>query len=147
MGLLQPSKANTNPKGRHMPEAQRAAEAASTQDASSDGIKPFGAWMHEQRNGSLHAELGEHLADITARVIELQKSGTLTLTVKIAPTGEGQHSVFISDEVKAKPPEPPRPKALFFSDGKGNLSRRDPRQAELPLKDVSADAPSPRDLS
>jgi hypothetical protein len=129
-----------------MPEAQRAKAAPDSPTPDEAGIRPFGAWLHEQRNGSLHAELGEHLADITARVVELQKGGSVTLTVKIAPTGEGQNSVFITDEVKAKPPEPPRPKALFFSDSKGNLSRRDPRQAELPLKDVSADPPTPREL-
>lgn len=129
-----------------MPEPQRAAATTASPLPESDGIKPFGAWLHEQRNGGLHAELGEHLADVTARVIDLQKAGEITLKVKIAPTGEGQNSVFISDEVKAKPPEPPRPKALFFSDTKGNLSRRDPRQAELPLKDVSIDASTPKDL-
>lgn len=129
-----------------MPDAQAAPAPETPPTEQDDTIKPFGLWLHEQRNGSLHAELGEHLADIAARVIDLQKAGTLSLTVKIAPTGEGQNSVFISDEVKAKPPEPPRPKALFFSDTKGNLSRRDPRQAELPLKDVSADAPPPRDI-
>jgi hypothetical protein len=129
-----------------MGEAQRAEAAQDSPKQDESGIKPFGAWLHEQRNGSLHAELGEHLADITARVIELQKAGSVTLTVKIAPTGEGQNSVFITDDVKAKPPEPPRPKALFFSDSKGNLSRRDPRQAELPIRDVSADTSAPRDL-
>lgn len=130
-----------------MAEAQRATAAQDSPKPNDAGIKPFGAWLHEQRNGSLHAELGEHLAEITARVVELQKSGTVTLTVKIAPTGEGQNSVFITDDVNAKPPQPARPKALFFSDSKGNLSRRDPRQAELPLKDVSTDAPTaPRDL-
>ena len=99
-------------------------------------IKPFGAWLQEQRNGSLHRELGEALAEISQQVEALNKPGKLTLTISVKPAGTAQHMVIVADTIKADVPQPDRPTSMFFTDEAGNLSRRDPRQAELPLKSV-----------
>ena len=41
-------------------------------------------------------------------------------------------------DVECKPPKSP-PASAYFVDDTGNLSRRDPRQMELPLRDAAAD--------
>ena len=102
--------------------------------------KPFAAFLQEQRQGGLAVELSELLADTVAAVSEHQKAGTVTLTVKIKPAGE--NAVSITDEVKCKAPEGDKPSSLFFADDEGNLSRRDPRQPELPLRRVGGE-PAP----
>lgn len=101
--------------------------------------KPFAAFVQEQRNGGLHGELSEALADLVTRCDEHRKSGSLTLTISIAPNADGV-TFTVTDTVKVKAPEPARAAALFFADEAGNLMRRDPRQIELPLRDVSPPA-------
>jgi hypothetical protein len=95
-------------------------------------LNPFASWVQEQRGGLLHSELSELLASVTASVIELGKTGSLQLTISITPS-KIRGAVEISDKVVAKPAEPDRDAALFYADGTGNLSRRDPRQPELPF--------------
>lgn len=104
----------------------------STADA---GARPFVQFLLETREGLLHSELSEGLATVVQSVSEHDKTGTLTLTLSIGPS-KVKGAVEISDKVAFKPAEPDKDAALFFADGKGNLSRRDPRQPELPLRGV-----------
>ncbi len=55
--------------------------------------------------------------------------------VKIAPNRDGM-TLTVSDEVKTKEPEGERGAALWFADEDGNLSRRNPMQQELPIREV-----------
>lgn len=101
--------------------------------------RPFTDVIGEIDRGRLFDELTERLAEVVDGVRLTQKAGELTLKLKISPNGED--AVAIADEVKVKLPEPNKPKSLFFI-GKGNaLSRRDPRQQDLPLRDVSGPEP------
>lgn len=101
--------------------------------------RPFTQFLQEQRNGSLHSELSEKLQELVQAVMEHDKGGSLTLVIKIKPAGNGINLV-LSDDVQCKPPQPERPVALFYADDDGNLSRRDPRQPELPLRDINDSA-------
>jgi hypothetical protein len=98
--------------------------------------RPFNQWLLEQRQGALHGELTARLAEVTAAVAEHQAKGTVTLTITIAPQKHDATAVIVSDDVKAKAPRGDRGASLFFVDDHGGLSRRDPRQPELPLSAV-----------
>lgn len=122
-----------------MSEKAREEEHRPDDEGGGGGDSPrklFAAWLQEQREGLLHGELTDALAEVSAAVIDLNKGGTVELKLKINPAGKGQRAVFVTDEVKAKPPVD-KPSMMFFADGEGNLSRRDPNQTALPLKDVS----------
>ena len=111
------------------------------------GHKPFAQTLREIRNGLLHADLTDRLAEVTVAVVEHDKPGSVTLTLSIRPNAAG--TVTVSDDVKAKVPEGEKPATLFFADGDGNLLRRDPRQMEMTgaLREVPAtDRPAPRDV-
>lgn len=97
--------------------------------------KPFAAFIQEQRGGGLHGELSDAMQTLVQAVDEHRKPGTLTLTVKIAPNSDGA-TVTVSDKLVLKAPEGDRGAAIFFIDVDGNLVRRDPRQIELPLREV-----------
>lgn len=118
-------------------------EAATTpaDEATAEKIpatKPFGAFLHEHRGAGLHNELSEGLAEVVAKVLEHQRKGELTVKIKIAPS-DVDGAVVVTDELKLKAPEPVPSPTLFYGDGHGNLSRRDPRQPELTgLRDASA---------
>lgn len=98
--------------------------------------RPFAAFLTEHRKGALHAELSEALADVVLAVVDYRKQGTLTLTIKVTPNPDGM-TVTVSDDVKATPPRADRGAALWFSDERGNLTRKNPAQMEFALRDAS----------
>lgn len=116
-----------------MSEQQQDAQQGE-QTATAAPLNPFASWVQEQRSGLLHSEISEKLAEVVAGVLDLSKTGTLTLQIHVAPS-KVKGAVEITDKVSAKPPEPDRDAALFYADSRGNLSRRDPRQPELPFHD------------
>jgi len=103
--------------------------------------KPFAAFVQEQRNGGLHGELSEALAELVAAVLEHEKKGALVLTIQVAPNRDGA-TVTVSDKIKLTLPEGERGAAIYFVDEAGNLSRRNPMQQELPLRGVDPPAPT-----
>lgn len=109
-------------------------------DTERPQVKPAAAWLQEQRGGSLHGELSEALAEVTRLVGEREKQGKITLTVTIKPNEGVSGAVLVEDKLAVKPPELTVRPSLFFADADGNLSRRNPNQPELPLRDASAPA-------
>lgn len=102
-------------------------------------IRPFAEWMHEQREGALAVELAEAMNDLVESVNILAKGGTLTLKISIKPSSRGNSSiVLVTDEITVKKPEPEPEPFVFFVDGNANLSRANPAQPSLPLREVPA---------
>lgn len=95
--------------------------------------KPFAAFLQEQRGGGLHGELSDAISEIVAACIEHDKKGQLVLTIDVKPNADGA-TVTIADKIKAVIPEANRGAAIWFVDGEGNLSRRNPAQPELPFE-------------
>lgn len=101
--------------------------------------KPFAAFVQEQRNGGLHGELSDALVELVETVQERQKAGTLVLTVKVTPNKDGV-TVTVVDKVKLTVPDAERGAAIYFVDADGNLSRSNPNQTSLPLREVERPA-------
>lgn len=110
---------------------------ASAKDAPQ--VKPFAQFVQEQRDGAAHGELSEMLQDLVAAVVEHNKAGKLTLTITVQP-GEAYGTYLVRDDVKSSPPKPDKTASLFYADDRGNLSRRNPMQPELPLRPVAGGA-------
>lgn len=96
--------------------------------------RPFNGFLAEQRRGLTHAELSERLSELVNACIEHGKVGALTLTLKVRPTGD---MVEITDSIRVKVPEGERSASLFFVTADG-VSRQNPNQPELPLRDALA---------
>jgi hypothetical protein len=96
-------------------------------------VAPFARFLQEHRGGRLSTELAEALNELVEAVTDTGKAGSLSLTVKIKPAGKGDaHALFVSDDVKVKKPAAERGESLFFADSDSNLTRKDPRQPEIP---------------
>lgn len=107
-------------------------------------IRPFSDWLREQRGGDAHDELSAALNELVESVSETGKVGSLTFTLKVKPAGKGDHgTVIVSDATTLKKPQPERGEALFFITDDANLVRHNPRQEELPLREV----PRPADVN
>lgn len=104
-------------------------------------VRPFAEFLLQQGYGGTHDELTYGLHDLIAAVKDHGKAGTLTLKISVAPVGKGdERQVMVTDAVTLKAPEGKRPTSIFFVDSDGNLTRKDPRQPELPLREVSRPA-------
>lgn len=100
-------------------------------------LKPFAAFVQEQRRGALQTELSEALADLVRACVETGKKGKIQLEIAVAPTKDADGTVYITDQVKLSAPRPDARPSMFFTDENGNVSRTNPRQPELPLRPVA----------
>lgn len=99
-------------------------------------IRPFAEWLHEQRNGLTQSELSDAFNELIEAVAEHGKVGTLTFTVKVKPAARDAHMVVVLDDIKIKKPEGDKAESIFFIDPSGNLTRHNPAQPSLPLREV-----------
>lgn len=99
--------------------------------------RSFADVLRDLSGGATYEKLSLDLADVVQAVNETQKGGTITLTLAIAANGPG--SVTIAESVKTKVPEPAKGKTLFYATTTGHLSRNDPRQTEMKLREVEGD--------
>jgi hypothetical protein len=106
--------------------------------------KAFAVFLQELRDGRAHAELSGQLAELLAKVKETGKGGTLTLKLKIKPSGRGTDvdKVTISDDIVLGLPKCERGEDFFWLTSDNDLSRNHPKQGSLELRDVTPSAPT-----
>lgn len=121
----------------HAPSTLSASSEAADAGESS-ALQAFSAWLFQQRQGALHAELTIALAELLQAVMATDKEGSLTLTVKVKKAGRGIQMI-VSDSVKLNKPTPQvDPSFFFFDEDSGSLTRNDPYQPDLPLQTIPA---------
>jgi hypothetical protein len=84
--------------------------------------------------GNTLAQLSDGLAVLVKEVAALGRPGSLSLTIKLKPTG-GRGQLEVVSEVTTKRPTSEPGKSLFFAGPSGELLREDPRQRKLDLGD------------
>jgi hypothetical protein len=99
-------------------------------------VRPFAEWLQEHRNGLTQSELSDAYNDLIEAVHEHGKMGSLTFTVKVKPAARDAHMVVVVDDIKVKKPEGERGEAIYFIDEHSNLTRHNPAQPSLPLREV-----------
>lgn len=109
-------------------------------------VRPFTDWLREQRNGLCQSELTDHLSDLVEAVSIHGKPGTLTLKITVRPAGKtGLGTVLVSDETSVKKPQAERSEAIWFVDRDFGLTRSDPSQLRLDLREAPR-PPAPKEL-
>lgn len=101
--------------------------------------RPFIDTLRDIEAGGLLDELSETQHSLIDAIRLTGKGGELTIKLAYKPDGNGQMT--IKADVKAKEPALSRGRSLFFLTPEGNLTRRDPRQQDLPLRTVNDDKP------
>lgn len=110
----------------------------SSHDDEGRQVQPFAAFLQQQARGGTHDEASLKLHDLIQAVLDTGKPGKIGLTFDVKPLGKGdERQVIVTGTVVTKMPVMKAAESFFFVDDTGNLSRTDPRQAELPLQDVS----------
>ena len=102
-------------------------------------VRPFADFLQEHAEGTTHGDLSEALHQLVEAVQAHCKAGSLGLTVKIKPMSNSDPSTLVvTCDIVLKAPEADPASKVFFVDKDGNLSRDDPRQLHLPLREVPA---------
>jgi len=106
-------------------------EEARTRNFASEAVE----LLAQQRSGTLLAEIGEGASEIARLIRERGRgSGKVVLTLDIRPaTKGGGKALSIAATVKVTTPKAEVEETLMYVGEDGKLSRRDPRQPELPL--------------
>jgi len=85
------------------------------------------------RRGTLLEDAANDLAVLIAACEETGKPGTLTLAIKIEPQKNDPKALIITDKITLKEPKPEVAATIAFVGADGEITRRDPRQPELPV--------------
>ena len=87
-------------------------------------------FLREHGSGATQNHIADSLRQLVEAVVSEDRSGSLTINIKIKPAGNSG-ALEVSIDHKIKKPEPPPGVSIFFPTPEGNLSRQDPRQMNL----------------
>lgn len=65
-------------------------------------------------------------------------SGEVTIKLKVKSNASDELALRVEDSVTSRLPKRPSGESVFFATTDGGLVRQDPRQQELPLREVSS---------
>jgi hypothetical protein len=101
----------------------------------------FAVALSHMDYGALLPSLSEDLQLLVKEVKASGRAGSLTLTLKLKPTGNRGQLEIVSDSTLKRPKADPG-KSIFFATDRGELLREDPRQAKLKFgEDLDQHAP------
>ncbi len=106
-------------------------------------IRSFSQLMAVAEDGQLNSDLDTEVTDLVATLSDAAASrngkakGKLTVSIDFALDGG---IITLSTDYTVKKPKCARARSAFWATSDNKLSRRNPRQPELPLRDVSAPA-------
>jgi hypothetical protein len=95
----------------------------------------FGNFLSQHRHGETFEELTAGLRDVVAAVSNEGKPGKMVLTITVKPLGKGD-GLQVACKVDVKPPEKTPGESLFFATPSNDLTRQDPRQQAMDLREV-----------
>lgn len=114
--------------------------------AEEEGPRSFGVFVGQACDGEAHAEASRQLHELVTKLgreavsrrAVAKGSLAVTFNLECEPTG----IVSVAYTIKRKDPEPLRSRGVMFVTKGGNLSVQNPRQQELPLREVANDKPA-----
>lgn len=114
---------------------------ATTDTKEEEGARSFARFIESVGDGDLHHELSDDLHDLIqaceadAARRESSSEGTITIKLKLKVDHRGVAA--IAHDVVTKMPKSKRTPAVMYVTPGGNLTRENPKQQSLPLRDVN----------
>ena len=100
-------------------------------------VRPFADVLRDLGKGQVADEASVMLTDLVQAVVAYGKKGAFRLDVIVEPFKGDTTQLMVSARATIRAPEGAPVAAVFFADDKGNLHRNDPRQEQLPLREVA----------
>lgn len=107
-------------------------------------MKAFALFLQDLRDGRAHAEMTTELEKVLAAVRDTGKGGSLTLKIKVKPSGRGNDvdKVTITDDITSSLPQLEHGDDMFYLTEDNDLSRNHPRQRSLELREPPSTVPT-----
>lgn len=97
--------------------------------------------LRELRGGVSLEELSAHLQALVASVQHTGKKGSLSYVITVRPASAGSTGqLILADAITVKEPKLERSSDIFFATQAGELTRRNPNQRELNLREIDKPA-------
>lgn len=109
-------------------------------------VRPFADILRDLGRGSVIDDSAVLLQDLVRAVRDYGKKGVFNLRVEVAPMKGESEALIVTAQATAKPPVGEATSAVFFADGHGNLLRDDPRQIQLPLRELNRPDQTVKDI-
>jgi hypothetical protein len=100
-------------------------------------VRPFADVLRDLGRGAVIDEAAVLLQDLVRAVRDYGKKGTFTLKVEVQPMKGDARALMVTAKADAKPPAGEPVSGVFFTDDVGNLVQNDPRQPQLPLRELN----------
>jgi hypothetical protein len=110
-------------------------------------MRLFADVLRDMRGGQSHDELSESLAALVRACLETGRGGEITYTLSVKPLKNSGEAVEVCDKIGMKEPRNERGSSLFFVTAGGDLTRNNPRQTPLDLREVPTAHEPPRDVA
>lgn len=102
----------------------------------------FVSTLTSHERGAVLDEATAQLIELAKAVRETGKAGSITLKLKLSPSGKGRGRALVRDvQVTSSLPKPERPLSIVFVDDDGSLSTANPDQMTMELKTVAETQP------
>jgi hypothetical protein len=95
----------------------------------------FTDFLRDHRSGVTHDDLSEALAELVQAVVRERKVGKLVFTITVKPFGKDD-GLEVAAAIKLDPPKETPGTSIFYPTPEGDLSRRNPNQQELELREI-----------
>lgn len=120
------------------------------EEQKEEGPRSFTAFLRSVDGGSFEVELAEEMYKLNGMLAQIasqngKAKGEITIKLKLEHDPKGR--VDISTDVAVKTPKVARSKSVMWVTRGGNLSDKNPKQADLPFRDVNAKAEPARDVA
>ncbi len=102
-------------------------------------VRPFADVLRDLGRGAVIDEAAVLLQDLVRAVRDYGKKGRFTLTVEVQPMKGNAQALMVTAAAVTKPPSGEPISGMFFTDEVGNLVQNDPRQPQLPLRELNRD--------
>lgn len=110
----------------------------------------FDRFVAGHENGDLNQELTDAIREITEDISNHYQAYRGAPKATLTITFEFQHAsghIQVSAKVKKSLPAAPRTKCVYYATEKNQLTRRDPKQHEMPFRDVNGAPPAVRTIT
>lgn len=120
---------------------------------SEEGPRSFALVLQQVADGQCHIDASEELHALLAECARVanatrgEAKGELLLKLSFSVEAEPSSLVSVKYSIKTKAPEKKRPAGLFWLTKGKNLSQQNPRQQQLPLREVNKDMPPPVEVA
>lgn len=116
-----------------------------------EGPRNFGVVLSEIDGGACIAELGEKLQEVVNATAEkaaaTMRKASGELTIKLLLKTDEKGRVELGWDAKPKLPAPVRSKTMFYVTDGGNLSPTNPKQPNLPFREVAGGKQEAKEVS